>query len=281
MAERFGQADAFEAARASVAVRKELENDMVSLFGKSLDGTILTGLSTGIKKLSQGDVSKFNKTLSAIPPEIRKEVVASGLGTAFGKNASNGQLNFTTYAKWFEGLQQNTQAMSALMANLPKDARKGLTDLFKVSNGIRKATRERITTGRLNAAPIKEALQGADSLMGKVFGLAQRSAGTAAAEATAATVGLPGAGLASGITVAFMRKKTDALKAADDLINSPRFLDAAANATPEAAANLAKSSVFSRYRAALGNPSELSRPEDWILSALRAEAQSQTEDSTQ
>lgn len=279
VAAQFGQAKTFEAARASVAVRKGLESDMAALFGKNLDGTILSSLSTGIAKLSQGDVSKFMKMLNAIPPEIRKEVVASGLGTAFGKNARNGQLNFTSYAKWFEGLQKNKQAMNALMSNLPKEARKGLTDLFKVSNGIRKATRERITTGRLGSAPIKEALQGADSLMGNVYGLARRSAGTAAAEAVATGVGLPGAGLASGITVSLMRNKGDALKAADDLISSPQFIEAASKATPEAAANLAKTSAFKRYREALGNPSELSRPEDWILSAFRATAQSQPEEN--
>lgn len=271
VAKEFGQEELFDAARKSVAVRKGLESDMAALFGKNLDGTILSNLSSGTKKLAEGDVSKFIKLLRAVPEGSRKEVVASGLNAAFGKNARNGQLNFTSYAKWFEGLKANKQAMNALMSNLPKEARKSLTDLYKVSNGIRKASRERITTGRLTEA--RNEIEGADRLMGNIFGLAKRSAGGAAAEVVTTAVGIPGAGISAGIASALTKGKPSVLQAADELINSPEFIQAAAKVTPAAAAKLAKSPAFKRFSTAVGNPRELTNPETWILSALRTQSQ--------
>lgn len=276
VAGQFNSLELFDAARTSVAVRKGIESDMISLFGKNLDRTIIGDLSAATKKLSQGDTSKFIKMVKALPVENRQEVVASGLNTAFGKNANNGQLNFTTYAKWYEGLLKNKRAFNALMSNLPPEARKSLSDLFRVSNGIRKASRERITTGRIQA--VIDEIRGADNLMSNIYGLAKRSSVGAGAEVITTAIGLPGAGIAAGIASALTKGKPNVMQAADELIMSPEFIKASSKVTPEAAANLAKTSAFKRYREALGNPSELSRPEDWILSAFRATAQSQPEE---
>ena len=275
-AEAFDALDIFDAARASVATRKGLESDLAALFGRNLDRSLVPILTRSTKKLAEGDVTEFAKIIEAVPPGMREEIAASGLNAAFGKNARNRQLNFTSYAKWFEGVIGNKQAGKAILGNLPAESRKSLFDLYRVSKGISNASKERITTGRIQA--VKEDIQGADNLIGSVVSLARRSAPGAAAEAVTTSIGLPGAGLAAGISSALTKGRPNAMKSIDDLITSQEFIDAAAKQTPEAARTLAKSSAFERFRKALGNPSELTNPEDWILSAIRATADQNQEE---
>jgi len=280
VAEQFDSLDLFESAQGSVAVRKGIEKDMTSLFGKSLDRTMLADLSSATKKLSSGDTSKFVKlfkslNMDALTVEQRQEIVSSGLNAAFGKNAKNGQLNFTSYAKWFDGLTKNKRAMRELMENLPRESRKGLFDLFRVSDGIRKASRERITTGRISA--VKDEIQSGDNLMGSIYSLANRSAKVAALEAVTTPLGAPGAGLAVGIASAMKKGKPDVLKAADELINSPQFIKAAVNPTEKTASILSRTAKFKKFAKELGNPTELQYPVNWILAAIRADNATDTE----
>lgn len=275
VAESAGMLDVFNAARQSVAVRKGVEDDMKALFGKHLQGTMIGDLSGSVKKLAAGDVSKFIQLVKAVPEDMRKEVVASGLNTAFGKTARNGQLSFTNYAKWYEGLLQNKQAYNALMANLPAGSRKRLSDLYRVSNGIRKATRERITTGRIQA--VREELRGADTLLGNIYDVAKRSMGGAAAEAVTTPLGLPGAGMAAGISSALTKGRTDTLKAADQLISSPEFIQMASEGTEAAAKRFTNTPAWKRFFKAMGEPTELSNPEQWVLGAFQSQRQMQQE----
>lgn len=270
---RLGMTDTYNAARQAVAVRKGLEDDMVSLFGKQLDGSLVGDLSGAVSALPKGDASKLVKLLRAIPEDMRQNVVAAGLNTAFGKTARSGSLNFNSYANWYEGLLRNKQSYAAVMSNLPPAARKQLSDLYRVSNGIRQATRERITTGRIQA--VQQDLQGADTLMGNLYGLAKRAAVGVPAEAATSAIGLPGAGIASGIASALTKGKPSPLKAADALISSPEFIQAArAAGTPQqaqAARALAASRAFTKFVRAVGAPREMSNRERWIVNAMQAQ----------
>lgn len=257
----------FGVAQKSVAQRKAMENDIKSIFGKNLDGTILKTLSTSTKNLQKGDVSNFIKVVNALPKENRQELVASSLATAFGRNARSGNLSFNAYRKWYEGLQRNKQAMAALMTNLPKEARGRLKDLYTVSKGIDDAISQKIVTGRPRA--LQEEAKNADSLLNKAYRLALRGG---AAESVTSTVGLPGVGMAGALGSALTKGKPDVVKAVDNLITSPEFIAAASKQTPEAAESFAKSAAFKRFANAAGNPRELSDPETWILSAFRAES---------
>ena len=221
----FGMKGISDAAKAAVRVRKGMEDDIQSLFGQDLGNSLVGNLNTGVQNLGKGDVSKFLKTLNALPQDMRKEVVASGLNYAFNNGAKAGSLNFRTFAQWFEGLQQNKQAYNALMANLPKEAPQMLKDLYRISSGISAASKERIVTGRINA--ITKELQGADTAVQKIYKAASKVAGVAAMEAATSTVGAPGAGLAAGITSALMKGKPDVMKAADKLISDPAFISMA------------------------------------------------------
>lgn len=260
-----GAGELWEAANAATRAYKGVQDDLVDLFGKTLEGSIVGDLKNAVGKLTTGDTSQFVKMIKAIPEAMRREVVASGLSSAFGVNARNGSINFNSYTKWFEGLEKNKVARDALFANLPPDAVRQLTNLYKASKGISAATRERITTGRIQAVEA-ELLKG-DSLMGRIFDIAKKSG---AAEAVTSSLGLPGAGVAAGIASALTRGKTSAMKAADALINSPEFIAAARNASKQNVAKLAKSKPFSAFIRAAGNPREMRDREKWVTLALQA-----------
>lgn len=282
LAQTANQGEQFRLAKSLVAMRKGIEDDMISLFGRELDQSLVTKLSTATTALSKGDADKLVNLLQAIPKEMRQMVTASSLNTAFGKATQNGTLNFNTYANWYEGLLQNKQAYAALMNNLPPPARKALSDLYRVSNNVRKATRERITTGRIQA--VQQELQGADTLLSNVFNVAKRAAVGLPIEAATTAVGLPGAGIASGLTAALTKgARSDALKAADELIVSPAFqrlaIESASGAGPSQSAlrAVALSDAFKRFADAAKMPKSVDARVQWLLSATQAGRQFQPE----
>lgn len=269
---RHGMAETYNAARQAIAVRKGIEDDLVALFGKQLDRSIVGDLSGAIQALPKGDTSKLVKLLKSVPTEMRQEVTASGLASAFRTAGTRGPISFSQYEKWYEGLLRNKQAHTTLMANLPPAARKQLSDLYRVSKGISAASRERITTGRIMA--VREQFKAADGLAGKLYDVAKRSAVGATVGGAASTVVGPGAGaaIASALTKG---AKPAADKAIDALIASPEFLAATrAAGTPKQAAaikHLAASKEFTQFVRALNQPRELSNRERWILDAMQAE----------
>jgi hypothetical protein len=273
-----GQAENYTLAKGLVNLRKGFEDDMTSLFGRQLDQSLVSKLESATMALSKGDADKIANILKAIPKDMRQTVTASALNTAFGKATQNGTLNFNTYAKWYEGLLENKQAYAALMTNLPQSARKQLSDLYRVSSNVSKATRERITTGRIQA--VQQELQGADTLLANIYGIAKRSAIGLPIEAATTSVGLPGAGIASGLTAALTRGKPNTLKAADDLISSPEFQRLAVetvktNNQPSKAAIKAVliSKSFKKFADEVKLPREMSARERFIVQSLQAERQ--------
>jgi hypothetical protein len=251
---------------------------MTSLFGRQLDQSLVGKLESATTSLSKGDADKLAKILTAIPKDMRQAVTASSLNTAFGKATQNGTLNFNSFAKWYEGLLANKQAYAALMANLPQPARKQLSDLYRVASNVSKATRERITTGRIQS--VQQDIQGADNLLANIYGVAKRAAVGLPIEAATTAVGLPGAGIASGLAAALTKGKTNALKAADDLIASPEFQRLAVNSVSNNN-NPSKSTVksvfmsqsFQRFADAVKLPREMSAREKFILQSLQANGQ--------
>ena len=282
LAQTAGQGESYRLAKSLVQMRKGFEDDMTSLFGRQLDQSLVSKLESATMSLSKGDADKLAKILTAIPKDMRQAVTASSLNTAFGKATQNGTLNFNTYAKWYEGLLANKQAYAALMANLPQPARKQLSDLYRVSSNVSKATRERITTGRIQA--VQQELQGADNMLSNIYGLAKRAAVGVPIEAATSLVGLPGAGIASGLTAALTKGKTNALKAADDLIASPEFQRLAVeavstNSNPSKATVKAvlMSQSFRKFADAVKLPREMSAREKFIVQSLQAQEQFEQE----
>lgn len=266
-----GLGETYNAAKSAVQARKGIEDDLVALFGKQLDDSMVRDLSGAVRALPQGDASRFIKLLQVVPPEMRQEVTASGLATAFRTAGTRGPISFSQFEKWYEGLLRNKQSHAALMSNLPPQARRQITDLYRVSRGISAASRERITTGRIMA--VQDQFKAADTLAGKLYEAAKRSA-VGAAVGTAATPILgPGVGAAlASVLVKGARPAAD--KAVDALIASPEFIRLARAGTgaeqAAAARKFANGPNFKRFMQSIGSPRELSDSERWVMQALQA-----------
>lgn len=265
-AEAKGVLGAFDEANSATTLRKGIEDDLTALFGKNLDASIVTDINRATSALSKGDTSQFINLMKSVPEGMRAEVAASGINTVLNKN---GVTSFSGYAKWYEGLLNNKQAHSAVMTSLPREARKSLSDLYRVSKGIADATKEKVGTGRVQTA--NAAFTSADSLAGKVYEAATNNMFAIGAGTVSNTI-IPGSG--SFVTGMLSSNKTPAIVAVDKLLSSPEFkaavLKAANGKSPEAAKELAKSKVFSEFVFKIGNPGEMSNRERWILQALES-----------
>lgn len=280
VAESFGAKELSDTAKAIVRQRKGIEDDMVALFGRDLSNSLLARMDQGFQGVTKGDVSKLAEFIKAVPKEFRQQVMASGLASAFNKAARDGSLNFATYANWWKGLEQNRQAMTLIMSNLPRESRQQLRDLAKVSEGISLSLGETIKTGRLGTGVdvIRDQLQPADTLAQRVFQVAQRSAVGAPLEALTTGMGMPGTGLAAGITSALMKTgKSEPLKAADTLLASPEFqsmakatVEQSAPKMEQAARRMARSRAFQDFAEKAAAPRELGAATQWIMSATQA-----------
>jgi hypothetical protein len=275
VAARYGVDDALKAANQAVQLRKGIERDMTALFGKQLHQSMVGDIEGAIKALAKGDEKKLIGLIKAVPKEMRQEVVASGLKTAFGRAAMDRPISFNDFATWYQGLLENKQAYSALMTNLPSGARKQLSDLYRVSNSIAKASKERIVTGRLGA--ITDQLKNADSLIGNIVDIAKRGAVATTLETGARAAGIPGAGVSAAIASALTRDKTPKQKAADALLASQEFLQASKLAsqgqTDAAAKSLARSRAFTKFAKEMEMPKEMDWKTQWILRSMQTERQ--------
>ncbi len=275
-----GVGDTYQLAKQTVAQRKAIEDHLTALFGESAMGTINNAVKGGIENLGKGDTAKFANFISHVPEDMRQNVVTSGLIAAFEKGSRSGKINFKGFSDWYEGLLKNKQAYNAIMANLPKDARNSLADLYQVSKGISLAAKEFVQTGRLNSAEalkvINEGFQKTDNLMSRMYEVAGHLGKHAGKAIVADMVGGHGLGMATAVISAFKSSgKEDMVKAVDAMIASPEFEAAAKKIVTgepqKGAAILAYSKPFLKFARAMGNPREMTNKERWILSALQAD----------
>ncbi len=282
-----GLGETWKAAKAATVLRKGYEDDLAGLFGKNHDRTFVAsganGLPGAVRSLADGDASRLSRLVAMVPPEMRQQVVASGLSTVFRGARTRGELDFTGYSKWWQGLERNQQAKAAILSNLPPGAGQQLADLANVSKGISDSLAARIKTGLLE--PVRKEMMGADTLMESLYSLAKRSGAGLAAEAGTSAIGLPGVGLASGIASALTKGKPKTLVAVDQLIASPEFnaLVRTQAGTPKQAAaikSLARSPRLVAVMAAAGKRLSLSERELFIVQAMQVNAGSDQRKST-
>jgi hypothetical protein len=260
----------FETAQALSRAYKGTQEDMKVMFGKALDKSLAPMLKNSVKALSEGNDAGFIKLIQATPPELRGEVVATGLQQFFQASARGGEMNFGAYAQWFEKLTKQKQAYTALMANLPKGAPQQLADLALVSRGVAMSKGEFIATGK---AVNPKALEAAEGLTNKIFDLVkERGMAGLMAEAIGTTSGAPG--MASALTSAVTRNKPTIMQSADALISSPEFMRAVTATMVQrgqAIKAVASSSTFTKFYKSAGSPKAMSNREQWIINAMQTE----------
>jgi hypothetical protein len=221
-AETLGAGEMFSAAKQLVASRKAIEDDLAAVLGKDLSGAITSKTGNAIKRLGAGDYKDFDKIMKAIPEDQRQRVVMTSLNDAFTSGSRmEKQLSAPGFVDWYEGLQRNGQARSRLTQYMPKEARSTLDDIFKVAKGMREASKERITTGRIQGLMENFAQEG--GMLSKLYGIGKQ---VAVAEGAGSAIGVPGAGTAGVIARVMSKEKTPIMKAADELLSSQQFKSA-------------------------------------------------------
>lgn len=217
-----GMGDKWNVAKSLVAQRKQLEDHMVKALGKDLSGTLSTRLSPAVQNLRKGNVSQFNQLIDATPPHMRQEVVASALNDAFTLGSrKEQQLNIPGFVDWYSGAQRNG-SLSAVTKHLPADATKRLRDLYTVANGIRTAKTSEISTGRIQS--LLDQFDKEGGMVSKIYDIGKKAA---AAEGISTPIGMPGVGAMSVIASSMAKTKTARTVAADQLIASSQFRNAA------------------------------------------------------
>jgi len=259
------------AANLLTAKKKALENRIVGAFGKEIDGSVATLMQSAIKSAAKGDAAQFNKLMKVVPPELRKETIATALASvsSSARAGQEGAFGFAEFAKTYRGLRANPPVYKQVIEILGKDADPVLRDLFEISRRITDARAQVLTTGKANQALV-EALK-AEGLVGKVMQstMAQRAV-------TGAASVIPGGGFVAPDIVQFMSKgNADAVKAAGKLFASDDFqklaIEAATKAEPSTAAlrRTAMSKAFGDFAKAAKLPQSLDARVQWLQSAVQ------------
>lgn len=221
-ANSLGAGELFSAAKQLVASRKAIEDDLVAVLGKDLSGAVTAKTGSAIKSLGSGNYRDFDRIMQAIPEDQRQRVVMTSLNDAFTAGSRmEKQLSAPGFTDWYEGLKRNTAARERLYKYMPKEARGTLDDIAEVAKGMRDASKERITTGRVNA--LLENFANDGGMLAKLYGIGKQ---VALAEGAGTAIGVPGAGTAGVVARLMTKEKTPIMKAADSLLASPQFKSA-------------------------------------------------------
>ena len=263
------------AANLLTAKKKALESRIVGAFGKEIDGSVSNLMQSAIKSASKGDAAQFNKLMKVVPPELRKETVATALASvaSSGRAGQEGAFGFAEFAKTYRGLRANPPVYKQVIDVLGKDADPVLRDLFEISRRITDARAQVLTTGKANQALVES--MKAEGLLGTIM------QSTMAQRAVTGAAGLvPGGGLVAPDIVQFMSKgNADPVKAAGKLFASDEFqklaIDAATNPEVSQAVvrRAAMSKAFGNFATAAKLPQSLDARVQFLQSALQSERQ--------
>lgn len=219
-----GLVSQWDAAKQLVIKRKELEDNSILLLGKDKAAAIMPKIGQSMKKLTNGDYKDFDNTMKALPPKLREQAVVSALNDVFTMGSrKEKQLSAPGFVDWYKGAKRNG-SLNRVEKYLPKGASKRLNDIYKVAEGMRNASAEKITTGRINSLLKEFGEEG--GVIGKVYQVGKRAA---MAEGATSSMGVPGVGSASVITQALTKDKTPLTESADAMLSSPAFKRAALN----------------------------------------------------
>ena len=279
-ANQLGAGDLFSAAKQVVARRKAIEDDLMGVLGKDLSGALTAKTGNAIRSLATGNYKDFDSIMSKIPKDQQQRVVMTSLNDALTAGSRmEKQLSAPGFTDWYEGLKRNGTARRKLYQYMPKDARRTLDDIAKVAKGMREASKERITTGRIQALMDNFANEG--GMLSKLYGVGKD---VAMAEGAGHVVGLPGVGAASVIVRAMSKTKTPVMKAADELLSSPQFKSAlneyasaggSSKKTSIIEAKLSKSPKYQKWLKSLTKAQQASIKSDgvmvWLSQADRSE----------
>lgn len=211
MAEAQGLADDVKQAKAIVAKRKGVEEQLQNLLGRDLQKDVIPEVEGALSRLKAGKVEDFKRTMESIPAEDRQSMLVTSLNKAFRGSAQGAdRLDATQYAKWHADTLRNPSVRKEMAKYLPEDALSKLDAMNVIANGMAVALKDKKPTGVINAMFNEKS--------GILRNLAGKAAGTAANVATK--------GLAGGVVQDIISASTNRAKAASDLLSDPALAQA-------------------------------------------------------
>jgi hypothetical protein len=124
----------WDAGKALVRQRKQLEETATSLLGREFVRPIMPQVRGAINGLLDGNVKTFGSVINGIPEQYRSAAVVSAMDNIFTRGARNQtQLNMGGFAAWWEKLSRSPTAKAALVQQMPEGAEQFLSNLAVIS----------------------------------------------------------------------------------------------------------------------------------------------------
>lgn len=263
-------AEKLKAANGFTTQRKALEEKMVGVFGKDLEGSIAGKVLGAMKSGVAGDVGGFVRIMKVVPEGLRKDVVVSALSNlSKSRRASQPGFGLAEFSKAWGAIRENKPMRSAIGVQIGPDGMQMLDDLNSVATRIQAADSYVLRTGKAN-----QAIEDAMNANGLVRGVLESSIGKRAAKAASIgagslVAGPGGAVAADALTATLMGAKPDMAAKAGKLFASDEFAAAALEAgkgsiSPATAERLSRSAAFKAWAKEAG----IDDATGWIRSTL-------------
>ena len=216
--DRAGVGDLQDAADALTIRRKAIEDSKIDILGKNLSKDLMPEMAAKITGLPKGNVTKFNQLVEGIPENMRSEVVVSALNDLLkGTGADQKGLGAARFVGFMNDLNRSPTAKSALYKQLPPQTRKSLDSLYTLANGVYKANKENITTGK-----ISQFFPESDNFIAKVMGGA-KAVVVGKAGLTGGRLAAEAADAATDAVSEFLSGTSSKARAANQFISSPQL----------------------------------------------------------
>lgn len=258
--------------------RKRMEERMAVGFGKQLEGSLVPLMNRAVESAAKGDATAMKKLIDTVPPELRKEVVATSLASTFRKSGGGMGSRFDTagFASKYEGLRRNPQAYAAVVKELGPEAGDALQALYVVSKRTTQMLSKIKGTGK--DTDLATALDAPTNLVEKIMA---STLGRAGATLAAGKIAGPFAG--AGVNVVgdvLAGAKGRSYRAMVELFRDPSFADLAVEmakrgpdaGAPKAVEFAAKSPAWKSFAKAANLPTSPREAAEWLAQAASKSA---------
>lgn len=202
------------------AKERALGDRIVNAFGSDLEGGIANKMRAAITSGAKGESGDFVRLMKTVPEDLRREVVATALGSVARstRGAEKGGFGFSEFADLYPKLRANPTVYKQIVETLGPKASDTLRDLYQVSKRITEARANVLTTGKANQALV-ESLN-AEGIVARIMDstMAKRAVGAAAGMA-----GPIAGAVMPDIMQAMAKGNPEAIRAAGKMFSSPEF----------------------------------------------------------
>ena len=278
--------DLIKTANSITVKRKELEQTLVKILGKDLQGSIAPKLKGVITSGGKGDISNTNRILQAIPEELRSEAILTAIQDATKAKDIQGNVNFglAQFSTLYQNLKNQKPIFTAISKELGPETTKVLDELAEISKRITEARSNVDVTGKANQA-LLNAIQ-AQSVLEKFMtgSLVSRTIQGTIGAVGGALTGMPVvSGLAATIFASLKFNSKDRLGLAGELFNNIKFkqmIDEVAqtgSVSDETLSSVSKLPIYKRWAKSMG----IDDGRNWLQGAVVTTAETPPPDANE